>query len=175
MDRYHVEAYTYLRDHAKPVSLQDRADLAEVRKFGGVAESNIARAHVERHRALCKRPFVEPPIERKPLSAETKRALYANSFYKQQMALLGGTRTVAPVYPEIYPRPESTWRYEPQPRNTELWPEPKPFTFMTEEKACSIVRDHLVALAKSGLEVDMYMVLRVFSSFEAYRRAIEGA
>ena len=178
MDNYHVEAYRWLRDHAKPISQQDAADLAEVRKFGGLDEARASKMRILRQRMQAMKPFVEKPRaypEPKPETV-TKRA--SNQWYKEQMALLGGTRTIAPAgepLVEQYYRPKSEWYYVPDPRNTELYPEPKPFTMMTEERACALVRDHLVAMGKAGLDVDMFMILRVFPSYEAYGAAIKAA
>lgn len=174
MDTYHVEAWRWLRDHAKPCTQRDAADLREVRTYGGPKEANVARANINRQRNLCLRPFKERPRPI-PQTAKSIAARVRNDFLKEQMALLGGTRTIAPAYPDVYIRPQVAWRTVPADRAVELYPEPKPFEFMTEERACSIARDHLIAMAKAGLEVDMWRVLRVFDDFAQFGEAVRNA
>jgi len=174
MDNYHVEAYRYLRDHAKPISQQDAADLAALRRAQPPSRAHLRR--IKRHADGTL--FVEKPRAYPEPTPETLVKRHANQFLKEQLSILGGTRTVAPApkpIAEAYYRPRAEWYYVPQPRNTELYPEPKPFTMMTEERACALVRDHLVAMGKAGLDVDMFMILRVFPSYEAYGAAIKAA
>lgn len=169
MDSYLVEAYRYLRDNAKPVSQRDAADLAKVRAF-----EPPSRAHLKRHRRHLTHGegnYVPAPRPLPPTSRATLEKRMSNQFFKEQMALLGGSRTVAPA-PEPYVRPRETWYYVPHAGRTELYPEPKPFAFMSEERARSIVRDHLVALGRAGLDVDMFLILDIFGSYECYGKAL---
>jgi hypothetical protein len=91
-----------------------------------------------------------------------------NEFFKMQKAMLGGTRTVQAV-----PEPVRVVRqspYVPAPQKSELWPEPKPLRNEAPDRR----KEHLIALGRAGLEVDMFRVLDVFPSFNAYQEAVNG-
>lgn len=169
---YHVEVYRYLRDHAKPVSLQDAADLAKVRSFGGLAEAAISKRRILHQRNLCARPFQERPRLYPETKPQVLEARNANDFYKQQMALLGGTRTVAPADVPVMRPEQETWREEKPKSKQELWPERKPLGPTPEQKH-ALEMNHLIAMGRAGLDVDMFRVLSCFKSYDKWREAIK--
>lgn len=172
MDSYLVEAYRYLRDHAKPISERDAADLTKVRTFQPPSKAKLKRHR--RHLTHGEGCYVPKPRGYPSPSRVTLETRMMNEFFKQQMSIIKGSRTVAPsVDPPPYVRPRETWFYVPHPNRTELYPEPKPLRYMTEEAARGLVRDHLKALGKAGLEVDMLLILDVFGSFDCYREALK--
>jgi hypothetical protein len=168
MDRVMVETYRYLRDHAKPISQRDAADLAKIRAPQPPSKALLKR--VKRHQEG--RPFLERP---RPYvtSDETQYVRMQNDFFKSQMAQLCGTRTIKPD-PEPIRKPQQSWVYVEPVQKQELYPEPKPFTFMSEEQAKSLRKDHLVALYRAGLHVDMIEVVELFGSFECFRERVDA-
>ena len=165
MDREMVEIYRHLRDFGKPISQRDAADYCAIR-----APQPPSRAHLkrlERHRE--NRPFVEKPREYAPPSEQTKINRKQLDFFKSQMAMLGGTRTIAVPEPV-----EREYMYVEPVQRKEQWPEAKPLG-PTPEQAAKLERDHLVALGRANIEISMFRILDAFGSFECFRKAVDNA
>lgn len=165
MHPYHVAAYRYLRDHAKPVSQQDAADLREVRAPQPPSGAHICRLKRDRTRYKDNpRPY--PKMGPKGVAAQKNL-----DFLKRQLAILGGTRTIAPApEPDIYVRPRETWFYVPPARSAELYPSPKPFSFMSPERALRLARDHVIEMWRLGHDVDMVTIMDLWPSFDCFKR-----
>lgn len=169
MHPYHVEAYRYLRDYAKPISRRDLADLCEIRAPQPPSRSHIYRLKRDRDR------YHDNPRDYPRMGPKGRQALHNMEFLKRQLSMLGGTRTIAPApEPELYIRPRETWFYVPPERDQELYPSPKPFTFMSPEKALRIARDHVIEIWRLGHAVDMLRILKLWDSFEHFKREAYG-
>lgn len=161
MDRYHVETWRYLRDHAKPVTWQDMADLVKVRTFEPPSPAHRKRI------ALGGHGHVPEPRDYPDPSPFTVQNRTMNEFFKAQMSLLGGTRTVAPAPEPCLVRREQMLTHISPLRNQDATEPDYAGRFRMGE------RKHLRELAKRVYvddQPDMFRVLDAYGSFEAYGR-----
>lgn len=162
-----VETYRTLRDNPQMFGGDSsRCALEKIQQFTAPSKALIKR--VERHRKAL--PFVDQPKTGK-LSQKAIDGRMCNEFFKMQKAMLGGTRTVAAHTEAVVPPVKKAWTYiEPQAKR-ELYPDAKPLAMPAPDRR----RDHLIALGRAGIEVDMFRVLEVFSSFNSYSEAVRNA
>lgn len=93
MQAQFVEAFMHLRDHAKPLTQQDAADLAKVRAPAPPSKAHLKR--LARHRDEIK--FIETPRPIAEANAATLRLRAQLDFHKRVVAQLGGSRVIADV------------------------------------------------------------------------------
>jgi hypothetical protein len=170
MDRYMVNAYRMLRDHAKPVSEQDAADLVKVRTFTPPSKAHLKR--LARHARAVK--FVERARDYAPLGAV---AAMQRDFVKEQKAKLGGTRTVASWTPPVWEKPKPALNQIEPIQKQELWPE-RPALGPSPREARRLEQRRLIALARmvfTADEPDFVAIMEAFGSFEAYWKAVDNA
>lgn len=168
--KFQAEVWTKQRDHAKPVSMQDAADLVKARTFTPPSKAHLKR--LERHARDVK--FVEQARAYAPLSAV---AAMQRDFIKEQKAKLGGTRTVAAWTPPMYEKPRPAVNQIEPIQKQEMWPERKPLGPSPREKR-RLERDRLIALARmvfTADEPDFVAIMEAFGSFEAYWKAVDNA
>lgn len=167
MNRDMVETYRYLRDHAKPCSERDAADLAKVR-----APQPPSRALLQRHKRHAEnRPFVEPYVAAKPVSPETLALRRQLDFHKKVIADLGGNPFIEPT-PYARPRPVPIQVIDGA-RNS---PFPKTQWDRLESEKRNLQQRRIIGLSRMAyheFEPDMFEVLDTFGSFENYKEEVK--
>lgn len=169
MNREMVEIYRLLRDHAKPVSMQDAADLVKVRTFCPPSKAHLRR--LARHARDVK--FVEQARAYAPLSAV---AQMQRDFVKEQKAKLGGTRTVRSYEPPAYEKPRPAVNQIEPIQKQELYPERPPLGPSPRERR-RLEQKRLIQLGRMVFtqdEPDFIAIMEAFGSFQAYWDAVEG-
>lgn len=165
MDRYFVDVYRELRDHPRICSERDAADYREI-----LAPQPPSRAHIRRLRNADK-PYFDPAIDRKPLTEETLRARNANAFFKRQMAKIGAReRTIVPAPDAPRKRVRLVTIERPVQSQENRWPEPKPFSLMSDEQRDRLDKDRQINLWRTGQDVDMAEIARLWRSAECFFR-----
>jgi hypothetical protein len=152
-----VDTFRSLRDHGfvgKPKA-RDADDLAKLRHFQAPSKGlrkTLARSH-EPAPELRGRREPQPEYE----------------FFKAQMALLGGSRTIVPAPAPLLPRKDGIVFVEAPSRTEHCAP---------EKGAANrpLRRTSIVANAKmvyAEYEPDMFDVIDAFGTFEAFKEAIK--
>lgn len=171
MQREFVATYRTLRDNPHLFGGDTtRCALEKIQEFH--APSRALKARIKRHRE--NRPFLQPVKDGSgKLSQKAIDGRMCNEFFKAQKAALGGTRTVAPAPEPVRPKRENYMTFiEPQAKR-ELYPEAPPLGVGVDADRAK--RDHLVAMGRAGMDIDMFRVLDVFPSIKNYWEAVNNA
>lgn len=167
MNRDMVETYRYLRDHAKPCSERDAADLTKVRAPQPPSRALLGR--IKRHRE--NRPFMEPVVEPKPVSDETLALRRQLDFHKRVIASLGGSQWIEPT-PLARPRPAPIQvidgaRNSPFPANK--------MDRLESERRALLARSIETSsrLKYRDYQPDMFEVLDAFGNFPNFEEAVK--
>jgi len=162
MQEFFVDVYRTLRDKPQIITPQDAADYAEILKPQPPSKAHRKRL-IRSH---------EPAPELRGRCEPSPRY----EFWKSQMAVLHGTRTVKPnVEPKVPPirviAPARSAEFSATPP---AYPEPKPMSIASNRP---LRKAHLIAIARKlhvDYEFDMFELTDLFGSVEAFDHAVRN-
>lgn len=170
MFAYHVEAYRFLRDHAKPYTQQDAADLAKIRAPQPPSRSlrkRIRRSQLGLSPRVEHAPRAYAPS---PVASEIDRR---REFFHRTIAQLGGSLTVRAA-----PHHETKAggiRWVDADRNKPIEPKSRACSEaeVAELRARADRKTTILALSRmihTEYQPDMLEVIELFGSIEEYNR-----